>query len=176
MLTSSPELLEKAWSLPVARLYAPLLSQSFRSICGPTSVANVLRSMRLPTGKNPFRRFGLRPMSLDQIVGESSEVLPPTWTVTAVRPRTLDELRAELPRFNDARYRFIANFSRVPIFGGGGGHHSPIGGWLEAEDLVFVLDVNARYGPWLVRSERLFEAMSIRGLARYCSAAASNAT
>jgi len=34
------------------------------------------------------------------------------------------------------------NFNRAQIFGAGVGHHSPIGGYLEAEDLVFVLDVN----------------------------------
>ena len=28
------------------------------------------------------------------------------------------------------------------------------------EDLVLVLDVNKKYGPWLVKSERLYEAMN----------------
>jgi hypothetical protein len=51
------------------------------------------------------------------------------------------------------------NFSRAPIFGAGGGHHSPIGGYLEAEDFVFVLDVNADFQPWLVERERLFAAV-----------------
>ena len=51
------------------------------------------------------------------------------------------------------------NFSREPIFGTGAGHISPIGGYLEAEDLVFVLDVNEDYKPWLVERERLFSAM-----------------
>jgi hypothetical protein len=36
---------------------------------------------------------------------------------------------------------------------------SPIGGYLEAEDLVFVLDVNEIYKPWLIQRERLFAAM-----------------
>ena len=62
----------------------------------------------------------------------------------------------------------MANFARAPIFGFGGGHHSPVGGYLEAEDLAFVLDVNARFGPWLVRAETLFTAIAgFRGLARY---------
>jgi hypothetical protein len=70
----------------------------------------------------------------------------------------------------------VLNFSRAPLFGGGGGHHSPLGGYLEEEDLAFVLDVNASYGPWLVRSDRLFEALNTtadwatgltRGLARF---------
>ncbi len=46
------------------------------------------------------------------------------------------------------------------IFGAGAGHHSPIGGYLENEDLVFVLDVNRDYRPWLVERARLFNAMN----------------
>ena len=42
----------------------------------------------------------------------------------------------------------------------GVGHHSPIGGYLEAEDLVFILDVNPEYQPWLVERKRLFEAVN----------------
>src|SRR5579864_242001 len=90
-----PDLLEKAWALPVARLYAPLLSQGFTSVCGPTSVANVLRSMQVRTGKNPLRGIGLRAMSLDQLVSEAGEVVPSGWQVRALRPRTAEELRAE---------------------------------------------------------------------------------
>lgn len=60
----------------------------------------------------------------------------------------------------------------LPLFGRGGGHHSPLGGYLEEEDLAFVLDVNAGYGPWLVSAQRLFDAMNTggvvtRGLARF---------
>lgn len=169
-------LLEKAWALPVARRYAPLLSQGFTSICGPTSVANVLRSMEVRTGKNPLRGFGVRPMSLDQVVAESAEVVPHGWTVEAVRPATAAALRDELRASNDPRRRYVVNFSRAPLFGGGGGHHSPLGGYLEDEDLAFVLDVNRGFGPWLVTTERLFEAMNTvadgstgktRGLARF---------
>ncbi len=162
------DLLEKAWALPVARLYAPLLSQGFTSICGPTSVSNVLRSMGVRAGKNPLRGFGVRAMSLDQVVSESAEVVPAGWRVGAVRPATVDALRDELRRSNDPRFRYVANFSRAPIFGFGGGHHSPVGGYLEADDLAFVLDVNSRFGPWLVRAETLFAAIAgFRGLARY---------
>jgi len=175
MVQKDPELLEKAWALPVARLYSPLLSQSFRSICGPTSVANVLRSMQVDAGRNPFRRFGVRAMSLDQLVSESAEVVPAGWAVTALRLPSADALRAELRRANHEDVRYVANFTRRLLFGGGGGHHSPIGGYLEEDDLVFVLDVNKGFGPWLVRTERLFDAMNTddwgrgltRGLARF---------
>ena len=60
---------------------------------------------------------------------------------------------------NDPSRRYVVNFSRKPIFGAGGGHHSPIGGYLEAEDLVFVLDVNRKFEPWLVERSRLFTAI-----------------
>jgi hypothetical protein len=169
------ELLERAWALPVARLYAPLLSQSFTSICGPTSVANVLRSMGVRTGRNPFRRFGLRAMSLEQVVNEAAEVVPEGWRANAVRPGTIDALRLELRLSNDPSRRYVTNFSRASLFGHGGGHHSPLGGYLEEEDLAFVLDVNAGFGPWLVDAQRLFDAMNgddwsgglTRGLARF---------
>ena len=170
------DLLQQAWKLPVAKLYSPLLSQGFTSICGPTSVANVLRSMRVPSRKNPLRGFGLRPMSLDQLASESAEVVPPGWHVCAVRPQTVDELRRELRASNDERRRYVTNFARWPLFGGGGGHHSPLGGFLEHEDLAFVLDVNSNFGPWLVSPQRLFDAINTRadgstgktrGLARF---------
>lgn len=171
-----PDLLARAWALPVAKRYSPLLSQGFTSICGPTSVANVLRSMGVRSGKNPLRGFGFRAMSLDQVVAEAAEVLPAPWRVGAVRPATVDDLRAELKTSNDEGRRFVVNFARAPLFGGGSGHHSPLGGYLEEEDLAFVLDVNRGFGPWLVAAERLFEAMNTvadwataktRGLARF---------
>lgn len=169
------ELLEQAWALPVAKLYTPLQSQTFSSICGPTSVANVLRSMGQKADANPFRRFGLRPMSLDQVTDESAALLPDGWSVTSVRPRSLEAFREELYSSNDVGRRFVVNFSRAPLFGAGGGHHSPLGGYLEQLDLAFVLDVNSGYGPWLVSAARLFEATGTgdwaggltRGLARF---------
>jgi hypothetical protein len=171
-----PVLLARAWALPAARRYAPLLSQGFNAICGPTSVANVLRSMGVKTGRNPFSRFGLRAMSLDDVTSESARVVPAGWRVVSVRPQSVEALRAELRRANDDDRRLIANFSRAPLFGHGGGHHSPIGGYLEDEDLAFVLDINRGYGPWLVSTQHLFEATSTtadwatgltRGLARF---------
>ena len=51
------------------------------------------------------------------------------------------------------------NFSRERIFGAGVGHYSPIGGYLESEDLVFILDVNPDFQPWLVERKRLFDAV-----------------
>jgi hypothetical protein len=72
--------------------------------------------------------------------------------------------------------RYVTNFDRRSLFGRGGGHHSPRGGYLEQEELAFVLDVNRGFGPWLVSTERLLDAMNTtadwstgttRGLARF---------
>ena len=75
---------------------------------------------------------------------------------------TSDAFRAELRQSNDPRFRYVANFDRATLWGSGHGHISPILGYLEAEDLVFVGDVNDDYGPFLTSSERLLEAMNTR--------------
>ena len=115
-------------------------------------------------------------MSLDQLASEAAEVVPSGWRVRAERPVSVEGLRAELRGSNEVTRRLVTNFARSSLFGGGSGHHSPIGGYLEQEDLAFVLDVNAGYGPWLVTTERLFDAMNTvadwatgktRGLARF---------
>jgi len=79
--------------------------------------------------------------------------------VTVLRDLTLDQFRTELARTNDPDLRYVINFHRGLLFGKGTGHHSPIGGYLADDDLVFVLDVNEKFGPWLVDTERLFRAM-----------------
>jgi hypothetical protein len=42
----------------------------------------------------------------------------------------------------------------------GNANGRPIGGYLEPEDLVFILDVNSDYQPWLVERTRLFDAIN----------------
>ena len=76
-----------------------------------------------------------------------------------LRDLTPETFRALLHEANNPDRRYIINFSRGSIFGAGVGHHSPIGGYLEREDLVFVLDVNRDFQPWLVERSRLFSAM-----------------
>jgi len=79
--------------------------------------------------------------------------------VSVLRDLTAEQFHEHMKRANDPGRRYIINFARVTIFGSGSGHHSPIGGYLEAEDMVFVLDVNENYRPWLIERERLFLAM-----------------
>jgi hypothetical protein len=54
------------------------------------------------------------------------------------------------------RCQLRAPFANIPRIG----HHSPIGRYLENEDLVFILDVNSDYKPWLVERIRLFAAVN----------------
>jgi hypothetical protein len=161
--------LRLAWELPVAALYrrAGFEWQKASSLCGPTSAVNALRSLGVTvdratlldgTGLNTL--FGLRlgGLTLDQmghVVRAKSER-----RATVLRDLDLGAFREHLASANNPDRRYIANFHRGPLFGWGGGHHSPVGGYLAANDLVFVLDVNRRVGPWLVSAERLFAAAS----------------
>jgi hypothetical protein len=79
--------------------------------------------------------------------------------VTVLRGLDLSHFRAEIARANDPGRRLAVNFLRRPLFGRGGGHHSPIAGYLVDDDLVLVLDVNVSYKPWLVKTERLYRAV-----------------
>jgi hypothetical protein len=159
-------LLERAWSLPVARTYLHELDfQPNGSMCGPTSVANAFRSLgEAPvtprtvlegTGKCRlgFCFGGLTLDDLAEIVHEKSRR-----SVTLLTGLSLDEFRMHMHHSNDTERRYLVNFQRGLLFGTGVGHHSPIAGYLADRDLVFVLDVNPNFGPWLVSTERLYRA------------------
>lgn len=163
-----PALLKKAWALPVASTYqAGIEFQRNGSVCGPTSLANVLHSNKQPgnqesilQGTNFSTVMGYLPegLTLDQLADVARQKLQ--GKVTVLRNLDLAAFREQLHHVNDPARRYVVNFSRGPLFGTGGGHHSPIAGYLEQEDLVLILDVNKKYGPWLVKPERLYEAMN----------------
>jgi len=163
-----PALLKKAWALPVAATYqAGIEFQRNGSVCGPTSLANVLHSLKQPgnqesvlQGTNFSTVLGYLPegLTLDQLADISRQKLQRK--VTVLRDLDLTAFREQLRHVNDPARRYVINFSRGPLFGTGGGHHSPIAGYLDQEDLVLILDVNKKYGPWLVKPERLYEAMN----------------
>lgn len=159
--------LDKAWRLPAASTFRREVSwQTNPSRCGPASVANVLRSLGervtsevdvLAGTWSCWTGVCIMGLTLDELAD-----LARTKTqrkVTVLRDLGLDDFRAHLRRANETRRRYIVNFRRKEIFGAGAGHHSPIGGYLEAEDLVFVLDVNRDFQPWLVEVPRLYAAM-----------------
>ncbi len=175
-------LLQRAWALPVAALYRAdgYEYQGNPSFCGPTSAANVAQSMGIAadqravltgTSIKPFLGF-VPGVTLDQEaeIIRVATALP----VEVLRGLDLGSFRAHLRQSNDPTLRYVINFNRAPLWGSGHGHISPILGYLEAEDLVFVGDVNADFQPFLVSSARLLEAMNttdtstgnLRGLLR----------
>jgi|SRR5271163_1795798 len=164
----NPELLEQAWALPVAGLYQPGIDyQRNASVCGPTSIVNVLHSLQQPgTQENILQGSGLstvlgylpRGVTLDQLADIARQKLG--GKVSVLRDLSLAGFREQMRHANDLSRRYVVNFSRGPLFGTGGGHHSPIAGYLADADLVLVLDVNKKYGPWLVKTQRLYAAMN----------------
>jgi hypothetical protein len=161
------QLLARAWALPVAASYGSRLDyQTNGSVCGPSSLANTFRSLGVAQASEAFVlagtgkcRTGICFMGLT--LDELAEIAAAKSgrRVTVVRDVGVDELRDHLRRANDPARRTIANFHRGLLFGKGTGHHSPIGGYLEDRDLVFVLDVNEKFGPWLVSTARLHRAI-----------------
>jgi hypothetical protein len=163
-----PALLKKAWALPVAAAYqADIEFQQNGSVCGPASLANVLHSRKQPGNQESILQgsgfstvMGYLPegITLDQLADIARQKLHSK--VTVLRDLDLAAFREQLKHVNDPARRYVVNFSRGPLFGTGGGHHSPIAAYLSDDDLILVLDVNQKYGPWLVKSDRLYEAMN----------------
>jgi hypothetical protein len=136
------------------------------SRCGPASIANAFHSLGVEetteaevldgTGMcwTGFCVIGLTLDELAEVARTHTER-----KVSVLRNLSAEEFREHMKRANDPIRRYIVNFTREKIFGAGAGHHSPIGGYLEAEDMVMVLDVNEAFKPWLIERERLFSAM-----------------
>lgn len=165
-VTQDAASIESAWALPVAATYRNGFSyQSNGSLCGPASLANAFRSQggdaatedAVLEGTGLCRTgYCIMGLTLDELSGVAARHAR---SVTVLRDLTLDRFREEMRHANDLDRRYVINFTREKIFGAGVGHHSPIGGYLEEEDMVFVLDVNEHFRPWLIETERLFAAM-----------------
>lgn len=162
-----PALLERAWRLPVASTYPnPVEYQINGAFCGPAAAVNLLRSLgggrhdqetlfdKADVSRWKARFMGL---TLDELAGLIRANGAPD--VTVLRDLSPEDFRAHLRRANDPAYRYLINFDRRPLFGVSIGHHSPLGGYLEDVDLVFVLDVLDEYKPFLVPADRLYAAM-----------------
>jgi hypothetical protein len=165
-------LLEKAWTLPVAKAYRESFEYQINpAFCGPATAVNVLKSIGVAKYKqsNVFDATkaegisfmktlsaGLTLDELGRLIGDSSG-----WKVQVIRDISYEQFLEHLKKSNNAEQRYTINFTRALLWSpkAGGGHHSPIGGYLEKEDLVFVLDVYDPYKPFLVGSKRLYEAM-----------------
>lgn len=167
-VTRTPELMERAWRLPVATTFQRHVDwQSNGSRCGPAAVANAYRSLGeaartegevLAGTWSCWTGVCIMGLTLDELAKVAQSHT--SRNVTVLRDLSEKQFLEHLRRSNDPGRRYIVNFDRARIFGAGSGHHSPIGGYLEAEDLVFVLDVNADFQPWLVERRRLFEAVN----------------
>jgi len=167
-VTRTPALLERAWALPAAAAYKRQLTwQSNGSVCGPASLANAFRSLGESADDEHKVLDGtglcwtgmcFMGLTLDQLAEVARKHTKRK--VSVLRDLAPEAFQEQLRRSNDAARRYLVNFTRKPIFGAGGGHHSPIGGYLEPEDLVFVLDVNHDFEPWLVERPRLYAAMN----------------
>ncbi len=153
--------------MPAAATYQSHISwQSNGSRCGPASLANVFRSLGEEeiteaavldgTGKC-WTGYCIMGLTLDELAEVARQHTGRK--VSVLRDLTPDEFRQHMMHANDTNRRYIVNFTREKVFGDGAGHHSPIGGYLEAEDMVFVLDVNENFRPWLIERERLFSAV-----------------
>jgi hypothetical protein len=167
-VTRTPELIERAWRLPVAATFNRELTwQSNASRCGPAAVANAYRSLGEAASTEDEVLAGtgrcwtgvcILGLTLDELADVARAKA--SRKITILRDLSEEQFREHLRRSNDPSQRYIVNFSRQQIFGAGVGHHSPIGGYLETEDLVFILDVNSDYKPWLVERARLFAAVN----------------
>jgi phytochelatin synthase len=164
----APALMRKAWALPVATLYQESIDfQRNVSFCGPASIVNILHSLHQPgdqatvlEGTGISTVMGILPggVTLDELAEVARKRL--RGKVSVLRDLDRNEFREHLRQTNNPSRRYVVNFTRGPLFATGGGHHSPIAGYLVDEDLVLILDVNRDYGPWLAKSERLYEAMN----------------
>jgi Phytochelatin synthase len=164
----TPELMERAWHLPVAATFHRHVSwQSNGSRCGPAAVANAYRSLGEAASTEGKVLAGtgwcwtglcILGLTLDELADVARA--NSSRKITVLRDLSEDQFLEHLRRSNDPDRRYIVNFDRAQIFGAGVGHHSPIGGYLETEDLVFVLDVSSDYQPWLVERKRLFAAVN----------------
>lgn len=165
----NPALLRSAWSLPVASSYRqqPFEYQRNQSVCGPTSVADVLHSLgdassqeRVLAGSPKRTWFGylLGGLTLDEL--RDLLARRTDRPVQILRGLSLAQFRAEMRLVNDPHDRIIANFHRGPLFGRGHGHFSPLLAYLPDRDLVLVGDVNAAYRPFLVSTPRLWRAVN----------------
>ncbi|WP_437757810.1 phytochelatin synthase family protein [Sorangium sp. So ce1389] len=161
-----PALLAEAKALPVARTFPQSLHfQQNGTFCGPASLVNVLASLGSPVADESAALEGsglcltgicIGGLTLDDV---AQAARARGRAATVLRDLTPEQFQEHLRRSNDPARRYIVNFAREPIFSIGGGHHSPVGGYLEDKDLVYVLDVYESFQPWLVERAKLFAAI-----------------
>src|SRR5271169_1984699 len=124
----NPALLEQAWALPVAARYQREIDyQRNPSVCGPTSLANVLHSLGQPGDQEKILQgtglttvLGILPqgITLDQLADIAKLKLHAK--ISVLRDLDLAGFREQMRHANDLTRRYVINFSRGPLFGAGG--------------------------------------------------------
>jgi hypothetical protein len=167
-------LLSGAWQLPVASAYKNnFVYQENGAFCGPASVVNTLNSLGvhglsqsnvIENSSIYYIKARILGLTLDEMKRIFKDNLQKTghseWSVTKYRDLTFEEFRDHIRQANHPGFRYVINFNRLPLFGVDIGHHSPIGGYIEDSDSVFLLDVLEDYKPFIVSTEKLFIAMN----------------
>lgn len=161
--SGNSEVLYQAWRLPMARRWrSRFFFQESCTSCSLATAANLAESIGCHSTEDELARIAGRPGPEGRPLSMVAHLVQHQ---TGRRPEVLNDLslvewRRLLRLSNDPHYRLAVSFTRAPLFGFGGGHHSPIGGYLEEEDLVLVLDTNQDIGPFLVSADRLLSAVN----------------
>src|SRR5262245_36994728 len=118
---------ERAWKLPAAASFRHEVSwQSNASLCGPSSLANVFRSLDEDAANERsvlagtglcWTGFCIMGLTLDELAGLARAKT--CRSVTVLRDMSTEEFQKHLKRFNDQAHRYIINFDRKMIFGAG---------------------------------------------------------
>lgn len=100
-----------------------------------------------------------------EMLGQCHDVCIKSYPAQEADSNGLEAFRkvvAEISSNDDAKRFIVANFSRKALSQTGGGHFSPIGGYLPSKDLVLVMDVaRFKYPPFWVPLTDLWKAMTV---------------
>lgn len=158
--------------LPYAKDFAPLTRgfrpQTYRSFCGPASLATVLRAYGVKDADQTtvFRSWSSKlkvfytGMTLAELDELAREVGLSTQLVYA-DTLSLEEFRQRLQsNLNRAGDFVLVNYDRRVLQQAGAGHISPVGAYDEAHDAFLVLDEAAYHYPFTwVPARMLYEAV-----------------
>jgi hypothetical protein len=169
------DLLSLIWSSPIGLCYSNAVEfQEREGFCSSATQRSILKSIpnfkpqNVPEPK--LRSATLQVLATELEQGGHGMIKTTIVYASEGYDAYLDVLR----KVNDVKYRVSINFLRSPLFGFKrpfwlpinlvscffGGHHSPLLGYLEEQNLVAVFDVNHNYGAFLVDARRLYDAVA----------------
>jgi Phytochelatin synthase len=158
----------EAWALPVAALYHSNIDyQRNVSVCGPASIVNVLRSLHQPDdqasvleGTGIATVIGYLPggVTLDQMAKIANQKAGRK--VTVLRDLDLAGFREHLRLANDMSCRYVVISHAARCLARVAGTTRPSRATSSTKTWCSFSTSNEKYGSWLVKSERLYEAMN----------------